>query len=412
MAEPKVIFERSKNIFQLSCTALAIYMTVIMIQRFVGNDDTTSIVYRRYNQTPRDQYPTYSICFKGPNLHWYQGIRIWKSYGVTSENYERMLMGEASASMYTYNYTSRLYHKTQATLNMGSDNNITQFHLKITDILSEVEFVTLYSKNTMRWPKISLENPPFSVGYEDPGLLCFTRDSKDYSADTIRRYDLLTFKKHLLKQAIFNHTEMRIFTHYPGQLLRSVDYPIFRSGFFAFAWDSILEFQISDGTILRKRPDSEDPCNSEIIDHDEYILKKVATMIGCIPPYWIGRVSDDSLFDVCTNASKLRQVYGYIRNYQYELLKYDSPCLDMFVASSHIWKTMENNDNDTFIMKVIYNEKHYEEIVYSQSFGFESLVSNIGGFVGIFLGYSMMQIPDVFDGIFNYFTKIKNKYKN
>ncbi len=39
-------------------------------------------------------------------------------------------------------------------------------------------------------------------------------------------------------------------------------------------------------------------------------------------------------------------------------------------------------------------EKYYQEIEYVQDFGFESFWSGVGGFVGIFLGYSLMQFPE------------------
>ena len=44
--------------------------------------------------------------------------------------------------------------------------------------------------------------------------------------------------------------------------------------------------------------------------------------------------------------------------------------------------------------------KYYEEIEYSKDFGSESFISNLGGFIGIFLGYSMMQLPELL-GIFH-----------
>ena len=47
-------------------------------------------------------------------------------------------------------------------------------------------------------------------------------------------------------------------------------------------------------------------------------------------------------------------------------------------------------------MAFYYPEKTYEEIKYSRMMGFDGWLSNVGGFVGIFLGYSMLQIPEFF----------------
>ena len=56
-----------------------------------------------------------------------------------------------------------------------------------------------------------------------------------------------------------------------------------------------------------------------------------------------------------------------------------------------------------------YTEKLYEEIKYTRAMGFESWLSNVGGFVGIFLGYSIMQIPDMFLHVIRSFLETRNK---
>ena len=45
--------------------------------------------------------------------------------------------------------------------------------------------------------------------------------------------------------------------------------------------------------------------------------------------------------------------------------------------------------------QINYNVVDYLEITNNQAFDFESLFSQIGGFVGIFLGFSLLQVPDL-----------------
>ena len=45
-------------------------------------------------------------------------------------------------------------------------------------------------------------------------------------------------------------------------------------------------------------------------------------------------------------------------------------------------------------LKFYYTEKIFEEIQYIRAIPFENWLSNVGGFVGIFLGYSMIQFPE------------------
>ena len=50
-------------------------------------------------------------------------------------------------------------------------------------------------------------------------------------------------------------------------------------------------------------------------------------------------------------------------------------------------------------IKFQYRERSYQEIENLQEFNFESFLSGIGGYVGIFLGYSIMQFPELITNI-------------
>ena len=46
-------------------------------------------------------------------------------------------------------------------------------------------------------------------------------------------------------------------------------------------------------------------------------------------------------------------------------------------------------------IKISYMEQTYQETKNVKDFTFESFFSSLGGFIGIFLGYSMLQIPEL-----------------
>ena len=71
---------------------------------------------------------------------------------------------------------------------------------------------------------------------------------------------------------------------------------------------------------------------------------------------------------------------------------HDHPCIEMYNGVTY--NVQDRAGFEPSKIKIIYKEKHYQEIVYEKGFGFEMLWSGIGGFVGIFLGYSMMQLPE------------------
>ena len=63
------------------------------------------------------------------------------------------------------------------------------------------------------------------------------------------------------------------------------------------------------------------------------------------------------------------------------------------------------------IIKVSYMDDFYQETENVEDFNFESFFSSLGGFVGIFLGYSMMQIPEILCDIPSIVKKLKAAVK-
>ena len=82
MNNPKLVKRFSKVLFTMVCFLLAAYMTNTQVIRFLRNDDSTTIAFKRFNLSPDDKYPTFSICFTGAELHWYNDKNIFDQYGI------------------------------------------------------------------------------------------------------------------------------------------------------------------------------------------------------------------------------------------------------------------------------------------------------------------------------------------
>ena len=70
------------------------------------------------------------------------------------------------------------------------------------------------------------------------------------------------------------------------------------------------------------------------------------------------------------------------------------PCNEMNLLSINSVNNEPSPKPNDVSFCFIYSDKIYEEIQYSKKMGFDGWLSNVGGFSGIFLGYSMMQMPD------------------
>ena len=92
----------------------------------------------------------------------------------------------------------------------------------------------------------------------------------------------------------YNNVDLRVYVHYPQQLMRSFHRPIFRSTLGLGKtgqdqqdfWEKLLKITISKVTILRKRPGSNVRCDDQLFDDDAKFQEVLIKHINCTPPYW------------------------------------------------------------------------------------------------------------------------------
>ena len=75
---------------------------------------------------------------------------------------------------------------------------------------------------------------------------------------------------------------------------------------------------------------------------------------------------------------------------QYTLGKRTPPCTEMTVSSS-----VDMEGSSRLKLRFQYRTDQYLEITNKRDFGARDLWSSVGGFAGIFLGYSLLQLPEI-----------------
>ena len=161
-----------------------------------------------------------------------------------------------------------------------------------------------------------------------------------------------------------------------------------------------LEFKISQIKQLRKRSDSSNPCSKQVDDYDKYYQQQIFKKLGCVPPYWKKLMPDGKFFEECITSAKLREAHRIINDPKTVLEFSEIPCNEMILLSIDSINDEPTPKPNGISMAFFYTEKTYEEIQYSRLMGFESWLSNVGGFIGIFLGYSILQIPEILSFVF------------
>ena len=321
---------------------------------------------------------------------------------VNSAQYVGILKGVGFK--YEVNENTHLYQKQTIDINNVSMIDFSHVRVNPLDIIIGSEFVTDDKNSTSRFGRSSSEDPnleeiPFHVSYRTPDETCITRNSA-YEPNVMRRQDLIFLENLFLKPGIHSNLEMKLMVHYPGQLLRNYENPRYSSTFDSHNKEQILELKVSHVTTLIKRPDSNVKCDDTIQNDDTKFQEEVVKRIGCIPIYWKDLIPDLNKLEVCHSSQQLKDAAFLIANFKSVLASYDPPCVDM--STLVIVNKDLPQEKDQFQIMIRYTEDVYQKIENGKDVSFETFFSGVGGFVGIFCGYSIMQIPELFENIRTY----------
>ena len=81
----KIFSRLTKPIFFLLCTIVLIVMVYLEARRYFMNDNASSISFKKFNTSPRDTYPSFTLCFQGDkggtifNLSRNDALSYWKT---------------------------------------------------------------------------------------------------------------------------------------------------------------------------------------------------------------------------------------------------------------------------------------------------------------------------------------------
>ena len=162
--------------------------------------------------------------------------------------------------------------------------------------------------------------------------------------------------------------------------------------------NNFISIYLSGVTLMRFRETAMDACDPKLIDDDTVWKQRVADEIGCIPPYWNNKTKDhNELKQTCKSEKELEVVEGYwplhdsILDTNKIFKNYTKPCNSY---QQFIFNKVENDYSkqpDILKIKISLQNEFYQEILNTRAFGVTDLWASIGGYVGIFCGYSLLQ---------------------
>ena len=355
-------------------------MTIIQLKNFLKNNDTSSINFRRFNSAPRDKYPTFTICFVNNVVGIFDADYLNSTFGISVSDYHDALSG---------------INDNETEMEMISAVDFNKATVKLMDSL--IMFKSDDNKKGFRilWPqnKLLSNEPPLEPLYlseRTQDRLCYTRTDK-FELGVNKIIEVVQFNLTYLNK-IISHLE--VYAHYPGHFLRSGLHMIWLPVHILNGENNDISITLSQVNVIRKRPDANVPCDPALDDDDHKFRQTVVQIVGCVPPYWMALFARNNFLPVCKSSVQLKKIKEFHWFDQRDNVTnlYDPPCDEMSLDKSYITQPY---DRSVLVFWINYPSRTYQEIKNEKAFGFEMLWSSVGGFVGIFLGYSLMQVPSL-----------------
>ena len=353
-------------------------MGLTQVLRYLDNNDSSSIQYKTFNESPLDVYPTFSVCLFSMDrysLHHFTRNEVEEKTGLTESEFDQLLKGRTNKT------SSKI-------LLMKYD----QFSPKFESFSNAVDMEIQNGD----WED-NMDATPFYRSYSDPDTACFSLKSTNEKG-IFRERDWISLK---LDKLIEAQVLIHAYIHYPGRLTREIGKPNFEIHPDELDDDHTkTTLQLNRLSILRKRPDAKEPCDAKLENDDNAFKIHVVKKVGCVPLYWENTFSSNDTFRPCTSSSEMKMIYEEIKEKEKNFAEYGQPCTYMEVSLGATQHT--SSYDNVILLELQYMKKRYQEIVNIRDFEFESFWSSLGGFVGIILGYSLLHAPEFIQRMIQY----------
>ena len=387
-------------LFRVLCILFAGYMILMQVIRYFQNLDTPKISFKEFNESEDDRYPDITVCFHGyPYPSQMYRVGSLKKMGpLNAKEYQQLLGGNTNVWKENFDTANITEMDFDRAMIGGKDKD--KFFIP--------DYFLAYTNGSKAWRRDFVEKT-----YQIPGKICFTRQLKKFHKGLFLSLERL--------QVRLSDVSVSLFVHYPGQVLRTIfgKDRIFKS-ILSMTKEELdnnktsnnIEIQLSQMNVVKQRPDGVNPCNPNAYEDDRKFWNAIFRRISCLPPYWkfwkesfLQARGNSTIQENCKNEAQFKELrqftnpdtkYDHLATKQSLISSFKPSCNEMGInvniKESGKFNHLEDADPEIVTFKFIYMMQKYQEIKNERDFGLEMLWSSIGGFVGMFIGYSMLQV--------------------
>ena len=366
----------------ISCAS---WCTITWLQ----DHDTTSVDLLLYNDNSNNLYPSISLLIINPFIE--EKLNGYGE-GITANTYSKFLAGD---------------YWDERMLYIDYDNVTVDLN----------DYFIGYEMLSDNFSVISIDNftdnPATSYGWKKPyknfrsyGWQTFAVDPPSNTYGGVTKFLVQTWIKirtdlfeNSLRQNLYQYNPdhpnfggFEVWFHYPKQLLES-----WHLGMGKWFWphrdgnssiNYVMVFERSKMEVLQRRNKRNEPCIEDWKNHDDYVIQEIIARAGCRPPYWKSKG-----VRLCSSKEEMKKVLPPLTKHDY--LDYTPPCRSVTNLPFSFQEIDENLSRDPayFRISMTSADTTFKNIEHLVEYTGQNLVGNIGGYLGLILGYALVHLP-------------------
>ena len=363
---------KSMKILFISFKVLCIFATVIMVgfwlYKFKQDHDVTLIEYKELEDLDEFIYPETTLCF-------YNAFIPNENFNVTLTK----LLFQSRKSLLKY---IAYFKGNVKDVKAYNDIKYDQISVNLDDYLQKIKFVWKAGKVPPGYPCKDINHCPYynvinnynGFSNDNDLLKCFGISLNNPYAKDVTNMRIIF--NSTLKNAIKRSSFVKVFFNYPNQFTRPRGGPV--SAWQKNANNNIELVQITSVDLLKRRNKRGEKCTDQWDRFDDLVLESHMEHAGCRAPY----ISKFTNFPICKTRNGIRKSKYYGSSLQKVYL--ENPCQEMpNIEFQH--SSIKAINIDEYRLIVSYPVKG-KVITQLKEVDAHSLIGNIGGYIGLFLG--------------------------
>ena len=404
-------FQIAYYTFHMVCSLATICFISYCLYKYGQNEDLSQVTFQEFHKTKDNIYPSLTICvstqFSEENLELY-------GEGINISTYTDFLNGELwDDRMVEIDYDNVTFNFEDYLLGIGMW--VPDWRYFSGEEYFLYDHRKLKSKSDMNnnasLTEMNYWKPKFYTSYRGVTQKCFTVDVPFTPQKKVWTFGIVFDSDIFPDGRRPYYYEFGVKAHYPGQF--------FNPKMQRYVWDErnenssewvTMRFKIQKLEVIKHRQTSKTPCNQNWKKDDEEIMAQKVKSAGCRPSHW--KTSKE--FPICTSKEQMETFL------EINVTRYEPACtsIQKIVHTYQEFEILEDWTQEwldqidhAFEVMLEFQDSRYMEIQQVRSYGVEDVVGDIGGYLGLFLGFALLQIPELFFNIYSwvevYFLKQK-----